>query len=75
MQEGGIVDSTMVGSEEGEIVALADGLVEIGEEVGKRLVEAQIAVFGLNGVDSHLMADVVGARAADGEQVGVGVFA
>lgn len=74
LQEGGIVDSTMVGSEEGEIVALADGLVEIGEEVGKRLVEAQIAVFGLNGVDSHLMADVVGARAADGEQVGVGVL-
>ena len=51
----------MVGCEEHEIVAPAYFLVEVGEEVGKCLVESEIGVFGLDGVGACLMAYVGGA--------------
>ena len=60
-QECGVVYTAMVGSEEGEVVALTNGLVEIVKEVGESFVQSEVAVFRLYGIDSHLMADIVGA--------------
>ena len=61
MQETGVVHGAVIGCEEHEIVAPAYFLVEVGEEVGKCLVESEIGVFGLDGVGACLMAYVVGA--------------
>ncbi len=61
-----VVHATMVGSEEEEVVALAHLLVQVREEVGERLVEAQVAILCLYGIGAHLMPYVVGAGAAYG---------
>ncbi len=38
LQEGGVVHTSMVGGEEGEIISLAYGLVEISEEIRQCLI-------------------------------------
>ena len=71
LQEGGVVYASMVGGEEGEIISLAHGLVEISEEIRQRLIKSEIAILCFYGVHAHLMTDVIGAGAADGQQVSI----
>ena len=73
LQEGSVVHASMVGGEEGEIISLAHGLVEISEEISQSLIKSEIAVFCFYGVHAHLMTDVIGAGAADGQQISISV--
>ena len=61
LQEGGVVHASMVGGEEGEIISLAHGLVEISEEIRQRLIKSEIAILCFDSVYAHLMTDVIGA--------------
>ena len=61
LQEGSVVHASMVGGEEGEIISLAYGLVEISEEICQCLIKSEIAILCFYGVHAHLMTDVIGA--------------
>ena len=69
LQEGSVVYASMVGGEEGEIISLTYGLVEIGEEISQLLVQTEIAIFCLDSVHAYLVSDIIGAGTADGQQV------
>ena len=71
LQEGGVVYASMVGGEEGEIISLAHGLVEISEEISQSLIKSEIAIFCFDGVHAHLMTDVIGAGTADSQQISI----
>ena len=65
-----IVRRTVVGRQKYQVFAASHLLVKIVEKGGNVAVEAQVGVLNLNGIGAHLVPNVVGARAAHGQQVG-----
>ena len=70
LEEAHGVGRAVVGGEEHQGLALAHGFVELGKQAGNVAVEAQVGVFGFDGVGAELVAYVVGAGEAHGQQVG-----
>ena len=60
----------VVGGQEDEVVAFSDLAIEIREEGGEVLVEAEENVLFFNGVGAVFMADIIGRGAVDGQEIG-----